>query len=110
MSDASWMADVAAKYQTVVTLRPAQSAGLHRALPNNPKRFYVEFYLTQGALSSFYICPGPVPAGMSNQIAGEFPLKYKFSDCPSIVTGEFYANDDGAASCVIIECLYVGND
>lgn len=108
MNDASWMAREGAKFITVNTPRPAVGGGFVLLLKANPRRYYVEFFATGGLGATPGIYPGPLPDTTAAGGKGATSGPYKFKDCPSITTGEFYFFDDGVTNLFITECIYTG--
>lgn len=109
MNDSNWMASIAGKYQTVVTVSPPGSGGTVRVLPLNPRRYFLTFMAVSPATALAIVYPGPIVASLNNHTFATVKTEWKFSDCPSIVQGEFYRFDDGSTTIVLIESLYTGD-
>lgn len=104
------MAEVAGKYQTVVTVYNPVSAQIVQLLPLNPKRYYLEIRGETTGSPWHVALPGPILPPNAYNAQTTTPQIYKFADCPSLVTGEFYIFDDGFDQIITIEVIYVGND
>ena len=103
------MAALAAMYQTKSSTFEAWNNDYQLVLAANPQRFYVEFQFAGGVVSDVFLIPGPLPIGLLWHTLFFAKREYKYYDCPSIVTGEFYCRSQMPAVLVITEVLYVGN-
>jgi hypothetical protein len=103
------LAIIASRYMTKITVFPTSAVAIQRVLAANPDRWYVRFDSDQFSGFANGLFPGPPttpPAGVSKE---QPPLEYKFRDCPSIVTGEFYLyGGAGGTNIYIFECIYQG--
>lgn len=102
------MAALAAQYKTNnYIFETWSSTSYDLVLAANPMRWYVEFQFSGGAISQFFLVPGPIPNGFLNYQGTRTVAQYKFNDCPSIVTGEFYALSQMPAVLIITECVFL---
>jgi hypothetical protein len=102
------LSDVAAGYQTRVSLYTFVGSTIEVILRSDARRYAVRF-VNQGIVNwSVEPTPGPMPnplpAGASS-FAGEM---YKFADCPSWVIGDWYGRATAGMVIIIWECLKVG--
>lgn len=94
--------------QTVVTIIPQTTAAGQLILKADPRRLYLEWW-GQGMNNSMgAIVPGPYPAAMSGAANMTAPQVWKFKDCPSVVTGEWYSAGAPFNGWVCIQVLFVG--
>lgn len=107
-ADSTWMTVTQAEYTTQLTIVTNPGSGFIRVLKANPRRWFVRFESPTGGSSMDYVCPGPVPPfnGQPNSIPS--PQEWKFLDCPSLVTGEWYAVGLAGFNLLITEVLYMG--
>lgn len=108
MNDSSWMASIAGKYVTKNTIIGPAGGGISLALTANPRRYFIAFFGIGGFGGAVPIFPGPVPPDLSTTTPTLGPQQYKFSDCPSLLQGEWYYYDDNIARFVVCECIYTG--
>lgn len=98
----------AAQYQTKVTRFAIAAPGLVRVLIRDPKRWFVRFERGDVLVVDLPLLPEPYPTGLAGPINQTFPIEFKFRDCPSVVTGEWYGSFGGGSTLIITECVYVG--
>ena len=99
------MTDTASRFITRTRQVTPVGGAISLLLEADPQRWWVTFS-TSGA-------PGEVPQIFPGPFAGDFPPTtratydgpYKFHDCPSVVTGEWYVFGDGATVYTITESL-----
>lgn len=93
---------------TRVTIFTFPIEGYAQILEANPNRRFVRFELGDGAGVQDAI-PGPPPEDYVNNGSDlNMPKEFKFWDCPSIVTGEWYGRGMVATRMIITECIRVG--
>jgi len=101
------LAVIRSSYQTEVTLFTFAGLVMEQVLESNPKRWYVEFQVITGA-GSWRLSPEPLAEPTINgQIEAGTVLSYKYRDCPSVVTGEWYATSILGSVLQITECIYL---
>lgn len=101
------MPGIGAKYQTIISLYTPTVPGIQLILGANARRVYVKFCQNGGA-GNHQILPGtgffptaPIPPQ-------ELIVEYKWKDCPSVVSGEWYWDGVLLFSVTILECVYLG--
>ena len=103
------MPQIGSKYTTQVTDFAATINGFQKILSSNPRRLYVKFIINGAGMINSPVVPGAGQSSYPSTPPAEFVSEYKWKDCPSIVSGEFYANiSPGFNTITIIECLYTG--
>lgn len=100
------MAVVASKYQTVNTVFTLDGTTVQRILAANPRRYYVRFSNVNAIGLTYPLLPGPPVSSAFGPIGtvGEWELKY--TDAPSIVTGEWYCGGGVGGVIIITESIY----
>lgn len=100
------LAETVSGYQTIISLVPLNSMSFVKVLDLNPDRWYLKVYHSSGGLGT-PVLPGPIPAGTDAvTFTAEPQSEWKFRDCPSIVTGEFFARGGAGENLFIIESIY----
>lgn len=99
------LATAAALYQTRVSTVTVPAGDSALILGADPQRWYVRFQAFGAVAADAVIAPGtglPLPPVGTGPIQ---PTEAKFWDCPSIVTGDWYAYGAGGTTIVIWECI-----
>jgi hypothetical protein len=108
MSDAEVMTGIVSRYMTRNTPFDSAGTGWQKLLDADPSRLWVQFLTDGVAGTTFAIIPGPIP---DLWVPTGFTLDridYKFKDCPTVVTGEWYLYDTLLRHLLITECLFRG--
>jgi hypothetical protein len=99
---------ISAKYQTKVTEVTGLTIEWTKIADRNPRRVYIDFRVQGGLTGQLGVIPEPG----QNITPQSFDLDprgpYLWKDCPSMVTGEWYAVSGLATGMVVIEVEYVG--
>lgn len=101
------LAATVAAYETRVRVLVPPAAGYGLLLAADPRRWYVEFRGFTGATTNPNVYPNGGGLTVTGQVSATGVQVYKFRDCPALTTGPFYAFNDGTASWLVIEELYV---
>ncbi len=101
-------AAIQSQYKNRCSMFTSVGVEVQLLLPADTRRYYVEFWASTGAQD---IQIGP--AGSQNVLTLTFanpgwPLVYKWGDCPSFLTDEWYVLCAPGINIYIFECLYVG--
>lgn len=99
------LAVIAARYQTRVTIFVNAGDIVPLILAANPQRIYVKFETWDITFGVWHVIPGPVPQLPTGSFLEDNQGEYKFQDCPSLVTGEWYAVCPPNGVIQITECL-----
>lgn len=101
------LAVIASRYQTVNTVFTFDGSPTQMILRGDPKRWYVKFTNMTITNPVVFPYPGP-PVDTAAFFSAPFvSAEYKYRDCPSVVTGEWYAAGGALVSVLITECLYL---
>lgn len=102
------LAVIASRYQTVHTPFTFDGSTVQRLVAADPRRWFIRFTLLGAPSGTYPILPGPpitLPALLGVSISAQ---EHKYRDCPSIVTGEWYAGAAALDRLIITECIYLG--
>ena len=102
------IAVVASLYTTKNTIVQGDGSGSQLILRANPRRWYVRIAYHHGLNGNYNFQPGPPSGDMIQTFTADNPAEFKFKDCPSIVTGEFYGTWDATTFMIITEVIYTG--
>jgi len=103
------IAIISSKYRTKLSIFTAPISGIQRILLGNGRRWWVRFdtvglaAYTNPILPASFVDFASYPSGSPT-----LPMEFKYTDCPSVVTGEWYAGINAGGQVLIWECLYTG--
>ena len=101
------MSVIQSRYQTRVSSFVFSGATVEQILTANPRRFFVQIRMGTGVMLSYPPSPGPSLNVAFGGFSPSLDYTWKFKDCPSVVTGEFYAGGTALGTLLITECIYL---
>jgi hypothetical protein len=109
MTDASFMAVTAAKFQCVVSAVTWTGPGWQRILVVNPKRWFVRFSTDANVFGPMYVLPGPAINLSAVPTLNNTPFESKWRDSPARTIGEWYLWGTAGTQIVMEEEWYIGD-
>lgn len=104
------MSAINAGYLTVNSIVTTAVNGLQRILRAEPRRYYLRFQPGSATSVNGPLMPGPPLAIVGGPFGLTIPQEWKWRDCPSIVTGEWFVDVAPGNQFVITEVWYVGGN
>lgn len=106
----SWnLAAIVGQYTTTTQRYTASgNPGWELMVRADPRRWFIRIDLNFASPLKFGVMPGPPKGDSSTMVMTHDWQEWKFTDCPSICTGEFYCDGGSGNEYLIIQCLYVG--
>lgn len=102
------MQTIVSRYENQSIIYTGDGTAMQLVLPADSQRFFVRFEASGFAAFTSPLFPGPVPDPLPVGSQAVLPVEYRFRDCPSIVTGEFYCGVGGGTEIVIFTSRFIG--